>query len=127
MAMRLASAGAQTVLEVVAALSATVGRPRHSERESATHRCFFERDEFLEQNSTGREGCGRLATICPLVERQEVEQAAAITARFVSLLLLALSTNATGRFPAIHRRNTGSLTLIQRVSVPQRCPAFCCA
>ena len=44
------------------------------------------------------EGCGRLATICPLKERQEAEQAAAITARFVSLLLLALSTDTAPKF-----------------------------
>ena len=73
-------------------------RLRHLERRSATRRCFCERDELLKQNSTGSEGCRRLATVCPREERQEAEQAAAITARFVSLLLLALSTNAAPKF-----------------------------
>ncbi len=43
-------------------------------------------------------GFSRLATVSPLSGRQEAEQAAAITARFVSLLLLALSTNAAPKF-----------------------------
>lgn len=95
--MLLASLGAQTVQEVIARLAATVIPPHHFERGSATQRCFYGKNESG-KSSSGGEGCGRLATICPLWERQEAEQAAAITARFVSLLLLALSTDAAPKF-----------------------------